>query len=301
MSNENLADLQAQKIQNIGGLFNRRVGDFLYIHREANPVWHVFNDQSGNSVVHGSDSTDVIIVINEESSKDLKERLTLYLQDLVGRHGETLHTEGVSRFFAVTIELPLSEYKNSEFIQVTIHTGSGCCYDQDQIAYEVMAALSGVPVYKALSPMFCYRNFVRLDNVDDTTDVRYEFTKQQILVNFGYRNDQGSVTVSKSKPNPSQTNSDLLKFSEEMYSILSEWVKALSGKEMSRDPRYHHSYEYEAHSLSGGQKYIHVLISSSADYLSFAINIPFFSHIDFGRIAFAKDVMERLSEVFPAE
>jgi hypothetical protein len=109
------------------------------------------------------------------------------------------------------------------------------------------------------------------------------------------------VRVSKDKPSPSQSTISLIKFEEIMQDILSDWIKALTGQSMSRVPGFVHCYEYESHSLSGDQKYVRLFISSSTDRLSFAIEIPFFSHIDFGRIAFAKDVMERLSAEFPVK
>ena len=302
MNQADRMELNAKHLASLeGNIFNKRVGNFLYRHREANPKWYAFWDQFGNSVIYGGDATDVIIHIKEMSREELGNRLVDYMRELVGRHNETLHGEGTQKFHAVTITLPVGIFKNISELEVTIHTGSGCCYDQDEIAYEVMSALSGVPVYKALAPQFSYYNFVRQDKVDDGRLVSYWFQEEGIHVSVGYLNDGDCVRVSKDKPSPSQSTTSLIKFVEIMQEILSDWVGALTDQNMSHVSGFNHCYEYKPHSLSGNQKYVRVFISSSVDRSSFAIEIPFFSHIDFGRITFAKEVMERLSKAFPVK
>lgn len=282
-----------------GNIFNKRVGDFLYRHHEANPKWYAFFDQLGNSVFYGGDTTDVIIHIKGTSRKELGNRLVDYMGELVGRHNESLHGEGAKKFHAVTITLPVGVLRNSSELEVTIHTGSGGCYDQDEIACEVMAALSDIPVYKALAPQFSYHNFVRLDQVDDKGWINYLFEEQGVHVSFSCLNDQTCVMVRKFLTEP---RADLTKFKDIMYELFSEWVKAFAEKDMVREYG-RRLYDYEGHSLSGDQKHILVLIEPAMadDPLSFSVSIPYFSHVDFGRIVFAKDVMERLSNAFPVK
>lgn len=300
MNQADRMELNARHLASLeGNIFNERVGEFFYRHREANPKWYAFFDKLGNSVFYGGDATDVIIRIKEVSREELGNLLIDYMRELVGRHNEDLHGEGTKKFHAVTITLPVGILKNGGELEVTIHTGSGCCYDQDEIAYEVMAALSGIPVYKALAPSFSYHSFVRQDKVGDGKPISYWFEEEDICVSFGYLNDGECVRVSKDKPSPSQSTESLIKFVEIMQEVLSVWVEALTDKKMSRVPGFIHCYEYEPHSLNNNQKYVRVFISSSFDCSSFAIEIPYFSHIDFGRITFAKEVMERLSEAFP--
>ncbi|MEK7134780.1 MAG: hypothetical protein AAB819_03630 [Patescibacteria group bacterium] len=136
-------------------LFNKRIGGFLYIHYEANPQWIYFIDLQENMVQYGGqgNSTDVIVRITNASRPVLEPRLMSYLRELVGRHDETLHEEGERKFHGVTIILPYKLMSVFPGFEVTIHTGSGRCYDQDEIAFEVMGALSDVPVLKAIAPI----------------------------------------------------------------------------------------------------------------------------------------------------
>lgn len=140
------------------------IGDFKYVQDGANPPWHYFFDNYQNVVQYGghADSTDVIVRIRGGSVEVLHSRLREYMTELVLRHNEVLHEEGEKRFHWVTISLPYKDRPTSEGVK--IHTGSGCCYDQDKIAYEVMAALSGVPVYKAITPAKSYYGFTRVDS-----------------------------------------------------------------------------------------------------------------------------------------
>ncbi len=297
MKSELLQKLAALNLISIGGnIGNKRVGNFLYIDTEANPRWLFFKDEKGNSVTHGgeNDSTDVIIRINSKFRKDLESRLYDYLHELVGRHNEDLHKEGEKRFYAVTIGLPYAyrDTRNSD-LEVKIHTGSGCCYDQDEIAHEVMSALSGFHAYKALAPRFYHRDFIRMDDIDDKKWVEYLLEDQGVRVKFSPLNDQ-TMVVALIDENSSVSNRDV--FEKVMRGVFSEWLQAFTEDVFVYEPGLK-QYSYEGHSLDYGQKTIDVVIGTGHPAV-FEVLIPFYSHITFGRIVFAKSTMEALSEAF---
>lgn len=272
--------------------FNRKIGDFLYVHEEANPRWYYFFDRNGNSVMYGGrgDHTDVIVRIRPEFLAVLKPRLTAYMKELLARHGEELHLEGQKQFLAVTIALPYEKVCGPEH-EVTIHTGSGCYYDQDEIAYEVMAALSGVPVYKAIAPFGSYYDFQRLDKIDDGKWVKYWHHVQGIKVEFNHVDDHSSVVVSKTIHQP---RNDWEKFKRLMYEFVGEYVHARTGEKILCIPGRHVYLLVDDDPLGT----VIVDIESGSSF-SFAVNVPYLH--EFARLRFAKQAMEMLSKEFRTE
>ena len=276
-------------------LYNKRVGDFLYIHYEANPVWLVFLDLQRNTVQHGGqgDSTDVIVRITDASRAVLEPRLTAYLSELVGRHHEVLHEEGKRRFHGVTITLP---YKSvplpRPYLEVTIHTGSGACYDQDEIAYEVMAALSGVPTLKALAPADSYYGFVRTDRINDDDWVGYVHQDVGIRIEFSpmiHGNAYVSVSMYK---HDSRENRE--KFKNAMYDLVSEYVKSRTDQVMLRKEGRH------VFGITGGEGAVVVEVDSGSSS-NFSVTVPYSDHESFARLKYAKRAMEMLHENFKEE
>lgn len=291
------AELNKKQINYLGGnLQNKRVGDFLYRHKEANPSIYCFwNDIKGCVVVYSSENTDVVVDLPQEKRDILKPRLINYLKELVARHNEILHEELSKRFHGVTITLPSLDSFEGDKEEYIIHTGSGCCYDQDEIAYEIMVALSGIPVYKALSPIFSCHTFVRQDALDDGGWIRYLFEEKGIQVTYSHSNDLTRVVVSKFINSP---RSDWELFEKTMYASFSEWLKVFSRDSFVAN-RGFRSYGYERDSLSGRQNSIEISIEPWPSSLKFTFQVPYFAHINFARIAFARDIMKTLSETFP--
>ena len=276
-------------------LFNMRIGDFLYIHREANPRWHYFDDIKGNTIQYGGqgNSTDVIVRINGDSVEMLRPRLIGYMENLLGRHHEKLHEEGRQLFHGVTIILPYNPFSSKSF-EVTIHTGSGCCYDQDEIAYEVMAALSGVSVYKAISPFGSYCDFVRKDIVNDSQWITYWHSSQGIKVEFNHVDDRTAVCISKAIHSPRE---DWHRFKTLMYDYFDKFIVARTGQTFVREYGYR---VYEAKDPRDHES-LSVQIDSGSE-MSFAMSVPYgLSFVSFPRLRFAKDIMEYLSEAFKQE
>src|SRR3989344_3729977 len=272
--------------------YNKRVGDFLYIHYEANPVWLVFLDLQRNTVQHGGqgDSTDVIVRITDASRAVLEPRLTAYLSELVGRHHEVLHEEGKRRFHGVTITLP---YKSvplpRPYLEVTIHTGSGACYDQDEIAYEVMAALSGVPVLKALAPVGEYYGFVRTDSVDDDDWVGYVREDMGIRIEFSHMIHGNSYVRVSMYKHASRENWG--KFKDVMYDFVFEYVKSRTEQAIpKKEGRY----------VFGGTGREDVVFThgESMDLSDFNVTVPYSDVEAFARLEYAKRAMQMLYENF---
>lgn len=273
--------------------YNKRIGDFLYIHREADPSWILFFDRNGNTVMYGGRGcyTDVIVRIGSESLDVLKPKLIAYMQELLARHGEELHDEGEKLFSAVTIRLPYERVHGFKY-EVTIHTGSGCFYDQEEIGYEVIAALSGIPVYKALAPIDSYYDFQRIDTPGDEKWVTFWHQRQGFKVTFSHFNDKSFVVISKGIHEP---RVDWEKFKTIMYDFLSEIVKGRTGQEMVRRYGEHH---YQGEDPRDSVSF-HV---ESGSLLDFAVVIPYRGGIhSFPRLAFAKEAMEILSKKFRVE
>lgn len=283
-----MSDFSEQELRDLGGsYFNKRVGNFLYTQREANPNWYYYVDDSGNCVFHGGRGcqTDVHIEIKGAFQDVLRPRLYAYMEELVGRHGEVLHEEGVKQFHGVTIELP---YRTMGSNRITIHTGSGCCYDQDEIAYEVMAALSGLSFYKALAPRYVYHKFLRVDVVtDDDHPVTFFNESSDILVFFSHKKDGSYVTVLGPR------NEVFEKVMFAYFAAMVEGRRELGHASFVRDFGDRH---YTAHSESDS---VDVSIKPELDgkKVSFGIKLPYnLSFQSFPRLHFAKGVMEMLSE-----
>lgn len=273
-------------------LFNKRIGNFLYVHHEANPKWHIFRDVFGNSVQHGGrcDSTDVIVRIVHGSGNKLRPRLKSYMNELVGRHKEKLHEEGEKRFHGVTITLPSQLFASGE---VVIHTGSGCCYNQDEIAYEVMAALTGFPVYKVITPD-CYYDFKRMDTMEDEHLVTYWHISKGIEIQFSYLEDRSYISVSCVGH---QRVEDFNKFHDTMYALLDEYVKGRSIESGCSRALGYTFYKSEQTKDSFGINVEEVEGSS----LCFKVDVPYRGSINFPRLDFAKWITDELSQVFKEE
>lgn len=275
--------------------FNKRIGDFLYIHHEANPRWHHFGDLQENAVRHGGhgDSTDVVVRITDASRPVLEPRLMSYLKELVGRHNETLHEDGKKRFHGVTITLPYKAISHMlRGLEVTIHTGSGCCYDQDEIAYEVMAALSGVPALKALAPADSYYGFVRTDKIDDGDWIGYVHQDMGIRIEFSHMIHGNSyVSVSMYKHN-SGTNSEELKCL--MFDFVSEYVQSRTDESMLKKE------SFQTFKIKDGEGKVDIDIGLGS-LPRFSVTVPYSDFESFARLEYAKRAMELLHKRFREE
>lgn len=276
-------------------LFNVRIGDFLYIHREANPVWHYFLDIYGNMVRHGGrgDATDCVVHIKAASREALEPRLNEYLKELVGRHGEELHNVGTKKYHGVTITLPPSPHSAVlQNLEVTIHTGSGCCYDQDEIAYEVMAALSGVPALKALAEPDSYHGFIRRDKIDDNAWINFLNEELGITVKFSpISGDDSYVVVEMYKHHPRE-NWEM--FKHLMYECIDEYVKSRTGRNIVKQ------YGEQVFENENSKDQTRVLVGSGS-LLSFCVTVPYSDHVSFIRWEYAKRAMSMLHEEFKKE
>lgn len=271
-------------------LFNKRIGDFLYIYREPNPSWYYWRDIHDNSVMHGGDSTDAIIQIKEVHRSILEPRLMGYLRELVGRHNEQLHQFGVKKFHGVTIELPFDSSSGIKSdLRVTVHTGSGCCYDQGEIAYEAMAALSGVPALKAIAEPDSYYGFVRRDKINDNAWINYLNEELGIIVKFSYAKEDGSyVVISMYKG--FEKNSE--KFSALILDYIDEYVRSRTGKKIDRK-----IIDQEFKNENGGVTRICIGIHESSLY-SFCVTVPCGGYVAFPRWEYARRAMEMLHKNF---
>ena len=294
MSQHTIAQKEFDRFSKI--TFNKRIGDFLYIHREANPRWHDFFDIHGNRVAHGGhgDSTDVEIRIVKDCVPMLLPRLIAYMEKLVGRHNEKLHKVGMQKFHGVMIILPCEETLTaySGEYNCTIHTGSGCCYDQDEIAYEVMAALSGIPTLKALARE-SYGNFVRLDKPNDLGWIKYEFSDCKIGVELSYLDwgNPATVVVHMAHYLPQESQE---RFKNVMYDFMSEYLFEVTGKKMVRRSG-HQRYKF-----NDSINFIPVYVGYRGS-LYFSIDVSYSGGVPFARLEYAKGVMETLSETFKEE
>jgi hypothetical protein len=266
---------------------NHCVGNFLSVNHEANPRWLYYSDLEGNSVKHGGrgDSTDVRVHITPESRKKLKPRLVAYMEKLLARHNETLHHEGRKEFTSVmTIELPYKALKSSEY-EVTLHTGSGVFYDQDEIAQEVMAVLSDLPIYKAIAPRRM-NNFRRLDANNDGGPVRYYDPRRGVTLNFSIEEDASHLIIAKTDQKQREI------FRELMYEYFTHYVKSTTKQDLVK--------VLGSNRLSApvvdSQRLLEVAIEAgdAVPALSFSANIPFRGGGAFPRLAFARDVIECL-------
>lgn len=266
-------------------IFNKRVGDFLYVHYEADPSWHRFWDIQGNGVTHGGRgySTDVRVKILKKDRPTLEPRLRAYLQSLLGRHKLTLHEEGYKLYEnVISIHLPYTAI-SGEDLDVTIHTGCGGHYDQDEIAYEVMAALSDLPVLKALAPADSYYEFIRKDSVTDTDFVRFEHESLQIAVTFGYSRELQPIVVTLQSTDPVLA----ARFKEVMFDEFAEWVKAKAETTFNRTFGVTQYVNKET-------KVVTEIIASEGEVTLFSISSPYSDWYSFNRLKCAKSIMEAL-------
>ncbi|NTV44597.1 MAG: hypothetical protein HGA67_02790 [Candidatus Yonathbacteria bacterium] len=304
MDRKTLLGLQKQHLAWLGGnIFNQRVGDFVYTHREANPDWLWFYDEKGNTVLHGGQGcqTDVYVRICKASHELLWPRLLAYLSELVGRHGEELHSEGVHKFHGVTITLPFNNVPEAvrnalTETEVRIHTGSGCTYDQGEIAHEVMAALSDVPVLKAVAPMFHHYSFEREDKGDK---IGYFFSEYDMWIFFRDKRDSSFVFIGMVADD--KADEFIAEFQRVVHRVLSSWTEYLTGESLPYvfdTEKY--PYIYKDRSLSYGQETIEITEHQDALFTYFGINIPYsIPGCYFARVDFVKEMMEALSEAFP--
>jgi hypothetical protein len=290
MNQEQRMILRKKTMEHLGGnVSNKRVGDFLYVHREADPRWLRFSDGFGNRVIHGGrgDSTDVIIELEGENKEVLRARLVAYLEELVGRHNEKLHDEWEKQFRGVTITLPYTSMKIYPDRYV-IHTGSGCFYDQDEIAYEVMAALSSLTVYKALAPRYLYKDFARVDEPTDDKPVTFYHEETDVMVFFSDKKDDTSVCVRGPKTE---------KFERVMFAFFAGFVEGRTEKPFARE------YGATVYHARNPADSVEVKITSehAGEKCMFAVKLPYgLSFQSFPRLHFAKLVMECHKEDFLA-
>lgn len=288
MNQEQMMILRKKTLEHLGGnIFNKRVGDFLYRHHEASPRWLHFFDGAGNRVIHGGrgDATDVIIELDGENKEVLRTRLVAYLEELVGRHNEKLHDEGEKLFKGVTITLPYTSMKIFPDRYV-IHTGSGCWYDQDEIAYEVMAALSSISVYKALAPRYEYYDFIRVDEPTDDKPVTFYHEAADVMVFFSDKKDGSSVCVRGPKTE---------KFERIMFAFFAGFVEGKTEKPFIRE---YGSAVYHGKDSSDTVE-VNITSEHAGKASMFAAKLPYgLSYQSFPRLHFAKLVMESFSKDF---
>ena len=275
--------------------FNARIVDFLRIH-QTNPRWCDFSDTKGNTVRCGGTAcpTVVRVHITSSSRKELEPRLMTYLKELIWMDDKGLHEFGGEIFEGVIIMLPYKELPSPD-LKVTIQIIPDCHYDQDEIAYGVMAALSGVPTYKAISPFGTYQGqFVRQDTISDGKPVSYKHVALGIEVSFSHINDATDVSISKVVGNSEE---DEERYKSLMYHYFDTFISTKTGQTFVRESGYR-VYEAKDHRR---HESLSVQVDSGSK-MSFAVDIPYgLSFESFPRLRFTKDLMKYLSEALNAD
>ena len=281
-------------------MFNKRIGDFLYQHYEAHPRYHRFYDMHGNEVMHigRPDGTDVYVRIKKEHLAVLEPRLITYLKNLVGRHGEALHEQGQKQFYGATIRLPYHALDNLTIPREwVVHTGSGCSYDQDEIAYEIIAALSDMSALKAVAPTSRYYGFIRIDDPKNGFQrIEYKSSKVGVTVDFSHTEAISAVVITMDKQESVESKN---KFKRVIYEFLTKYVEAKTGKKLICE---------EGHALYKGDTHwddrMVGLYSPKFDTDGvpiFSVTVPYGGETSFARVKFAKAVMNTLYDEFKIE
>ena len=270
---------------------NVRIGDFLHSPQGGGLNWLVYSDASGNSVSHGSDSgkAEVHILIKQKSREQLEQILCCYLHELVSRHRETLHDQGHKQFKHLSIRFQYGTAKDRD-LDIRVCIGSSGFYNQDEIAYEVMATLSDLPVYKVVSPMFYYESFVRLDTVGDKGTVRYSLEEHGISVEFGYSKESSRLIVTK-KDQPGGEE-DRRKFIDLMLFSFDGYVKNKTGKTLV------YSSGRTVYKNGARDTGIEVLIDNNSISFSISVSVPYKDSGSFPRVRLARILMEIISKAY---
>lgn len=293
--------IQVQPEQYIKTANGKCVGNFLCVLQEEKPRRYHFHDGDGNTVTHGGDGNLIITVrVKEESLTLLKPRLISYLKGLLGRNKEELHTEGQKNFRGVMINLPdiLNKLPSSLDFEVIVDVGCSSTYHQDEIAYEVMAALSGIPALKAVTPTGEYFSFIRQDEIDDGLCVKYHFERLGIDLEFSHGEELSAVVVSIDKY---ATVHNRNKFKKIMYDFVAQYVEKRTTKKLLHEDvflrgqkNFFHRYQSE-----GSLKCVTVDIGFGKSTY-FSVSVPYSRGFKepFSRVKYAKRLMEMLSRAF---
>jgi hypothetical protein len=232
---------------------NKMIGDFLHVADvDLDSNWVRFYDGYGSSVRYGKTSSfhEVVITLDYSSASYLKLPLLEYLTALVGLHGEQLHKKGWAKFRHLAITLPEDIVEHEQHVEIKLHTAGSTEYHQRQLAYEVMAALSGVPVLKAIAPLHTCGRFVRKDKIGNTGKIRYFDAARGISVKISHEHDEVPIEVSMfSKDHRNQANRAL--FQEHMYSFLEGYIRPRRTRPFVRGPG---CYTYEGRQSSSPVK-----------------------------------------------
>lgn len=288
-------------VRQLQPVITRRVGNFLWTSQGGNTKRYDFLDTQQNRVSHGGEGDLVVTVRIKEALVELfKPRLISYLRSLVGRNKEELHTFGWKKFRGITIDFSESNKSSqtSSDFEVVIDVGSGSYYHQDEIAYEVMAALSGIPALKAVSPLGEYGSFVRHDDMYDGLCIKYCFEYFGLNVEFVHGEGLSEVVVSMDKK-ASLKNKE--KFKKLMCDFVAKYVEERTLKKLPKEEillsgqeKFFHQYQGE-----GSTKRVEVdFLFGKSSY--FSVTVPYSRGFKepFARVRYAERLMKMLSKEF---
>ncbi len=270
---------------------NKVVGDFLYLHTKANPRWRSFHDEYGNTVKYGgaTDLDEVIVSIKPNCEGYLFPPLLDYLKHFVRRYGETLHTKGTKKFSQISITLP-DVCTSHETCEVRVYTGASTEHSQQEIAYEIMATLSEVPILKAVAPRYACGGFIRKDKLMNAGPIKFFFASPRISVKFSYKNDSQPVVVSVYRHDDDSDKERIL-FQESMCRFLEEYVHTKTGQTFLRNETFRRYQALRSRTV------VEVEINSH-EFLTYTVSVPYHGSVIFPRVRFAEDVMMMLSRAF---
>ncbi len=272
---------------------DERIGNFtrkdeVPIHRNN---YREFRDGLGNEVWYsdGAGDSRVIVRVTDSSYGDLWSKATKCLSGLLALHDEKFMEDPYAEYSCAHIRIsPEGEFPRS----IEIHVRMG---NRATIAYELMAALSGVPILKAAAPFVSCGDFVRCDHGED---VRYVISDKKIELGFSSDKDISAVVVRMSTYNESE---DLMIFERVMTEVIRSWVTYLVGAEYTESflcETNRYPYKWKCSPFSLNQQMVDVDVQHGS-FRAYSLTVPYYVHpYPFGRIAYAQEVMGRLTEVF---
>ena len=273
---------------------NTRIGDFICKYAEGRQEWVVFRNDSGDCVSYGGmHQTEVHILITQASRDRLERVVYLYLHELAHRHDRTLHAAGSKDFKFFTIGLPVISTTKSDVL-ISIVPGSNGVYQQEDLAYEVMAALSNIPAYKAVSPMFYFGNFVRLDGVHDNTWIEYCYKDQGITVTFSHTKDPSHLIVKKDS---FPEEGDKERFKALMARLFIAYVQEKTGRVFVLP------HGFGTGTYGGGHRpfSVEVFVEETPSLYSISVSVHYRDYEHWPRAQLARQLMEAISQAYPVE
>ncbi len=274
---------------------NTRIGDFIWTHTVEKQEWVVFRNTSGDCVSYGGiHKTEVHILIKQASRDRLERVMYFYLHKLAGRHGgRILHTSGSKDFKYFTIRLPFVVSTESDVL-ISIVPGSNGVYQQEDLAYEVIAALSKIPAYKEVSPMFYFGNFVRLDDVHDNTWIEYCYKDQGISVTFSHTKDPSHLIVKKDS---FPKEGDKERFKALMARLFIAYVQEKTGRVFVLP------HGFGTGTYGGGHRpfSVEVFVEETPSLYSISVGVHYRDYEHWPRAQLARQLMEAISQAYPME